>query len=131
MKHYKENCKMKNQSGLHPVGRAILVRVYEAEKKEGLIKLPEFVKESSSVMEQRAEVIAIGARAWEDEGHPVLRLFGLKQHRAKPGDKVFVTKLAGFVTRGPADGQLYRLVNDRDIFCRITDERLKEEGAKL
>lgn len=114
---------MKNLSGLRPAGRAVLVRVYEAEKKEGLIKLPEFVKESSSVMEQRAEIVAIGPRAWEDEGHPILRLLGIRQLRAKVGEKVFVTKLAGFVTRGPADGQLYRLVNDRDIFCRILDEK--------
>lgn len=110
-----------NQSGLEPAGRAVLVRVYEAEKKEGLIKLPESVKESNSVMEQRAEVIAIGPRAWEDEGHPVLRFFGIRQLRARVGDKVYVTKLSGFVTRGPGDGKLYRLVNDRDIFCKIKE----------
>lgn len=114
---------MTNQSGLMPVGRAVLVKVYEAEKKEGLIKLPEYVKESSSVMEQRAEIVAVGARAWEDEGHVVLRLLGIRQPRAKVGDKVFITKLAGFVTRGTLDGQLYRLVNDRDVFCRIETEK--------
>jgi len=33
-----------------------------------------------------------------------------------------VTKFAGFMAKGPKDGQMYRLVNDRDIFCAITDE---------
>lgn len=113
----------KNLSGLEPAGRAVLVRVQEVEKKQGLIQIPENVKESSSVMEQRATVIAIGARAWEDEGHPVLRFLGIRQKRAQEGDAVIITKLSGYVTRGPADGQLYRLVNDRDIFCRITKEK--------
>jgi hypothetical protein len=26
------------------------------------------------------------------------------------------------MAKGPADGEMYRLVNDRDIFCAITHE---------
>lgn len=101
-----------NNSGLTPLGRAVLVRMYEPEKKGGLIAIPDHVKERSSVMEDRAEVIAVGPEAWADEGRP----------RCAPGDKVIVTKMAGYIVRGTKDEQLYRLVNDRDIFCLMTYE---------
>jgi len=86
--------------------------MYQATKKGGLIELPEGVQERTAVMENRAEVIEVGSEAWADENGP----------RAASGDKVIVTKLAGYVVRGSADGELYRLVNDRDIFCRIVEE---------
>lgn len=103
---------MMNESGLEPLGRAVLVRMVEIDElKTQAIHIPQHVRASSAVMEQRAEVIAVGAAAWEDE----------KIARAAPGDKVIITRLAGYVAKG-ADGELYRLVNDRDIFCKITKE---------
>lgn len=105
-----------NKSGLEPLGRAVLVRMYEPEKKANLIEIPDSIKERSQVMESRAQVIAIGACAWDDEAVP----------RCAVGDRVIVTRMAGYVARGPADGELYRLVNDRDIFCRITKESKDE-----
>lgn len=98
-----------NESGLEPLGRAVLVKMIEAQKKDSLIAIPESVKERQSIMEDRAQVVAIGKECWADESAP----------RAAPGDSVIVTKMAGYVVRGPKDEQLYRLVNDRDIFCRI------------
>jgi co-chaperonin GroES (HSP10) len=98
-----------NKSGLKPLGRAVLVQPYEPEKKASLIELPETVKERTVMVEQRAVVIEAGPAAWEDESEP----------RAKPGDKVLITKYAGHMCEGTADGKLYRLVNDRDVFCRI------------
>lgn len=74
--------------------------------------LPDSVQGRMSMVDNRAVVVAIGPSAWHDEPAP----------RAKVGDKVLVTKFAGFMAKGPADGQLYRLVNDRDIFCAITHE---------
>ena len=103
-----------NNSGLEPLGRAVLVRMVEFDEiKAEKIFVPEHIRRNSSVMEQRAEVVAVGRKAWDDEGEP----------RAAPGDKVIVTKMAGYVAIGPADGKLYRLVNDRDIFCKIVKER--------
>ena len=100
---------IENLSGLEPLGRAVLVRMVELEEWKAVrIVIPEHVKASSATVEQRAEVVAVGSAAWEDE----------KQARAQPGDKVIITKFAGYVTVG-ADGQIYRLVNDRDIFCRV------------
>lgn len=103
---------MINQSGLEPLGRAVLVRMVELEEfKNQLIQIPDHVLKSSAVMEQRAEVVAVGGEAWSDETKP----------RAQPGDRVIITRLAGYVAVGPADGKLYRLVNDRDVFCKIKE----------
>ncbi len=107
---------MENNSGLVPLGRAVLVAPYEIEiARGGLIQLPDSVKGRDMMIEQRATVIAVGESAWDDEKSP----------RAKPGDKVLVTKFAGYMAQGTADGKQYRLINDRDIFARI-----EEEGEK-
>jgi co-chaperonin GroES (HSP10) len=103
---------MKNTSGLTPLGRAVLVRMTEIEElKAESIVIPDHIRANSAVMETRCEVIAVGEACWSDEPAP----------RAKPGDKVIITKLAGYVATGPKDKSIYRLVNDRDIFCRIEE----------
>lgn len=98
-----------NMSGLTPLGHAVLVETYEPEVRGGLIAIPDTVKAAMQSVEQRCRVIAVGPSAWEDE----------KCQRAQAGDKVLVTKFAGYVTNQTKDGKSYRLVNDRDIFCRI------------
>jgi co-chaperonin GroES (HSP10) len=103
---------MINESGLKPLGRAILIAPYEPEIKESVIVLPDEVHARQQMVDQRAIVIEVGVNAWCDEPSP----------RAKPGDKVFVTKFAGFMAKGTKDGKSYRLVNDRDIFAAITEE---------
>ena len=106
-----------NSSGLVPLGRAVLVQMIEMEEmKASLIAIPAHVRASSAAMETRARVIAIGDCAWEDESKP----------RCKVGDKVIITKMAGYVAAGPKDGQTYRLINDRDIFCLIEEEKSNE-----
>ena len=103
---------LENTSGLHPKGHAVLVEPVELEEmKADLIHIPAAVRSTSAAMEHRMRVIAIGACAWEDEKEP----------RAAIGDKVMVTKMAGFVAVGPKDGKVYRLVNDRDIFCSVEE----------
>ena len=99
-----------NNSGLEAVGRAVLIRPYEIEVRS-TIAIPDHVRKSQQVAEQRAVVIQIGPEAWKDEMEP----------RAAIGDHVMVTKYAGFQATGPKDGEAYRLINDRDIFCRISD----------
>ncbi len=103
---------IRNESGLVPLGRAVLVAPYTPERKKSLIELPDFVEERGAAVDTRAIVIEVAPACWPDEEAP----------RAKPGDKVFISKLAGFVARGTADGKLYRFVNDRDIFARIVEE---------
>lgn len=103
---------MVNESGLRPLGRAVLVELYEPERKRGMIHIPEIVKERTTMVEQRAIVVESGPAAWQDEATP----------RAQPGDKVLVTKYAGYLAKGPKDGKLYRIVNENDVFCAITAE---------
>jgi co-chaperonin GroES (HSP10) len=100
---------MENKSGLRPLGRAVLVKPYEV--KTGVIELPDSVRFNAMMLDQRVEVVEIGAACWPDE-----------PPRAKPGDRVFVSKLAGYMAQGPADGEQYRVVNDRDIFLQVTVE---------
>lgn len=103
---------MENQSGLKPLGVAVLIEPYEPERKGAVIALPDFVKERSAMLDNRARVIEVGPSAWHDEPHA----------RAVPGDLVLVTKFAGYMAVGPKDKKVYRLVNDRDIFAGITHE---------
>lgn len=100
-----------NQSGLKPLGRAILVTTYEPERKGSMIQLPDEVRGRLDMVEQRCVVVEVGPACWPDE-----------PARAVPGDKVLVSKMAGYQTKGTLDGRPYRLVNDRDVFCKITEE---------
>lgn len=110
---------MVNKSGLKPLGRAVLVEPYEPEMAHSMIKIPDFVKQNYALADARCRIIELGEHCWHDEKGP----------RAKVGDLVMVTKFAGFMSVGPADGKQYRLVNDRDIFCQITQEvKLKKES---
>lgn len=102
---------VKNTSGVAPLGRAVLVEYYEPERKGSLIIVPESVRKGEVLIEQRAVVVEIGPACWPDE--PV---------RARIGDRVLIARLSGYAMTGPADGKLYRIVNDRDIFARIDHE---------
>lgn len=101
-----------NESGLKPLGRAVLVMPYEPERKQSVIVLPDEVQGRQMMVEQRAIVIEVGANCWHDEPEP----------RAKPGDKVLVARFAGYMATGPKDQKSYRFINDRDIFAAIHDE---------
>lgn len=103
-----------NSSGVRPLGRAVLVKPYNPERKEGMIVLPDSALERDQMIEARAVVVEVGPHAWIDEPSP----------RAKAGDKVLVSKFAGYMVRGTADNEQYRLVNDRDIFAAIEVENV-------
>lgn len=106
---------VKNTSGLRPLGRAVLLEHYEPERKVGMIVIPENVHDRTVMLEQRATVIELGAHAYPDE-----------PARCKPGDKVLVARMSGYIAKGPADGKKYLMVNDRDIFAQITEEQVLE-----
>jgi len=101
-----------NESGLKPLGRAVLVEHYEPERKEGLIVIPENVKDRTVMLEQRAVVVELGEHCYPDE-----------PRRCEPGDKVLISRMAGYLAIGPADSKRYLMVNDRDIFAKITKEK--------
>jgi co-chaperonin GroES (HSP10) len=102
---------MNNETGLHPLGVAVLVEPDESKVKNSIIALPDTVKDRFAMVEAKCRVIEVGPEAWKDERQP----------RAKSGDKVLVTKYAGYAAQSPKDGKLYRLVNDRDVFCATED----------
>jgi len=113
---------MSNTSGTEALGRAVLVKLYEPERHVGMIHIPDIIKERSSLVEQRAIIVDIGPMAWDDERVRFLGIPLWRKLRARVGEKVLVTKFAGYVLRGPLDGELYRMVNCNDIFCKITAE---------
>ncbi len=109
-----------HSSGLLPVGRAVLVKPYEPKKLSMTIAIPDSAKERLSMVEQRAVVIAVGGSCWHDEPAP----------RALPGHHVLIAKYSGFTAGEEVtlDGEIYRLVNDRDIFCRIKPQMEDQNG---
>lgn len=100
-----------NKSGLKPLGRAVLLRPYEAAVQSTLIQIPDSVQERYGLLDMRAVVVAVGDNCWPDE-----------PARAKPGDRVLVAKMAGTFVQGTLDNVQYRVVNDRDIFMAIEQE---------
>jgi co-chaperonin GroES (HSP10) len=107
--------KVTNQSGLEPLGHALLCKPYEPELNSTKIVIPENVRENSRMREMRAILIAVGQDAWEGQSQ-----------RAEIGDKVLISKFAGVIVKGPLDNKIYRLCNDEDLFCKITAESWDE-----
>lgn len=106
-----------NKSGLKPLGRAVLLKHYEPERKKGMIVIPESVQDRQLMLEQRAIVVEVGQHAWHNE-----------PPRAKPGDKVLVSRYEGSIAVGPADGEKYLLINDNAIYAAITEEKGQENA---
>ena len=100
-----------NKSGLKAVGRAVLCKPYDPELNKTMIAIPDHVKALELMREMRATVIQIGEACWPDE-----------PDRAEIGTRVLVSKFCGAIVKGPADGELYRIVNDNDIFCQISSD---------
>lgn len=103
---------MVNESGLKPLGRAVLIKPYEPERLSSILVIPESATVGMQMVEQRAVVVEIGEHCWHDEPAP----------RAKVGDKVLVARYSGYMAQGTKDGLQYRFVNDRDIFAAIEVE---------
>ena len=104
---------MINESGLQPLGHAVLVESYDPEEETRKIIIPETAKQGMKTMETRARVVALGALAWADEPFP----------RAAVGDKVLLANYSGILVQGSLDGKVYRMVNDRDIYCKFKDRK--------
>ncbi len=100
------------ESGLEPLGHAVLVESYDPEEESRKIIIPETAKQGMKTIETRAVVVAIGPYAWGDEPSP----------RAQIGDKVLLANYSGVLVQGPLDGKIYRMVNDRDIYCKFEDK---------
>lgn len=99
---------MHASSGLEAVGRAVLLKPYSAERLSSIIAIPDSIKMTTMLLEQKAVVLEVGPSCWSDEMGP----------RCAAGDHVIITKAAGYIAQGE-DGETYRLVNDRDVFAKV------------
>lgn len=102
---------MHKESGLEPLGHAVLVESYDPEEETRRIVIPETAKQGMKTIETRARVVAVGPLAWTDEAF----------QRAAIGDKVLLANYSGVLVNGPMDNKIYRMVNDRDIYCKFED----------
>lgn len=100
----------KNNSGLKPVGRAVLLQTLSNSLKTDKIVLPDSVKARIPSLDTEAIVLALGAGCYPDE-----------PPRCKVGDHVIIAAMSGALRMG-RDGIIYRLINDRDIYCLIEEE---------
>lgn len=106
-----------NRAGVLPLEYKCVILPESAEvdpairrAREAGLEIPRDILDRELLAQIRAVVVAIGGNAFEDWKDPVL---------PSPGDKVMVAKYAGVTFRG-ADGEEYRLVNDKDIAGLVT-----------
>ena len=99
-----------NKSGLHPLGQAILTKMLEQRGLHSkIIELPASVTSRLPALATEAVVLEIGPGPYRDE-----------PCRVKVGDKVVLAAMSGSIRVGN-DGEWYRIVNNRDIYCRIDE----------
>ena len=126
---------MKNQSGINPVGRRVLVKPDVIEAKVGEIYLPTQELDRHQQAISTGYLVAVGEDAFihgVEEVHRIvngeMRLVELRIDRRKSdyahvGDRVVFAKFGGKDIPG-MDGEEYRLLNDEDITA-IADEAVK------
>jgi chaperonin GroES len=101
-----------------PQGHRVLVRPDKKEEKtKGGIILAETIRQNEELAGIFGTVVAIGPTAWMafDDGRAW----------AKVGDKVVYSKYGGLVLEDPDTKELFRLLNDEDIYCTIESEEAK------
>lgn len=98
----------KNESGLKPFGKYVLVRMDEfASKHAGVIDLPEQYVEKMNFQSETGCIYAIGPSAFKV--HPDGSLWKAED-RPTPGLRVYVERYAGHLAKG-VDGHLYRFMD--------------------
>jgi co-chaperonin GroES (HSP10) len=102
---------VRNTSGLHPKGRAVLVLPNSLENelraRGSKIVVPETASECAKMIEDRGVLIEVGAAAWMDEPEP----------RAVVGEFVLTSKWSGTLFTSPLDGLMYKLCNADDVYA--------------
>ena len=106
-----------NTSGITPVLFAVLLKPDPMEEKTaGGIFKPDRLKDLEKWSQVKATIVACGDEAF---GKP----FGEQERKALvPGASVYFDKHVGVMMEG-ADGQEYRLCNDKEIGALVTDAR--------
>lgn len=107
-----------NAAGVNPVEFKVLVKPSAIEVDPALarakaagLQLPPEVLERELMAQIVADLVAVGGNAFEDWRPPI----------PAPGMRVLIAKYAGVTLRG-ADGEEYRMLNDKDISGIINKE---------
>jgi hypothetical protein len=117
-----------NASGLHPLGRAVLLWPLETGLKVGKIHLPDSVRQRQMVLDTVAWVVEMG-RDCNPWWSFIVRWFGMQGPRCKVGDAVIVAALSGSMREGK-DGVIYRFVNHRDIYGLVDQDHPMLNGGE-
>lgn len=101
-------------AGIVPMEYKVLLKPDTVEETtEGGIVLARSVVHNEQNAQVDATVIALGPMAFED--------WPASARRPQAGDRVMFAKYAGIYTTG-ADGEQYRIVNDKDLLAFRTEE---------
>ncbi len=106
-----------NQSGIHPKGYAVLVKLDPVDDKFGFLVKSDAQVAEAQFSQTKATVIEVGPLAWSDEV-----VEGQVVPRCKVGDKVLIKRYAGEMVEGNDKDEKgkpvqYRLLGDKDIFA--------------
>ena len=126
---------MENLSGIEPLLNRVLIKPDPVEEvTDGGIYIPDNVTEQHQMAQATGTLVAVGPDAYVQERVEIHRIVEGQvklvetridrydpEHSPKPGDRVQFAKYGGLADIG-ADGEEYRVLNDRDITCRVTDD---------
>lgn len=102
--------------GIAPAGHRVLVKPDEFfESYQGVIQMPENVKERSQNAQTAGSVVAVGLTAYQQKE------FGNGTHWVKPGDRVAFARYGGKQLKG-TDGKLYRIIEDDDVLAHLHED---------
>ena len=102
-----------NKSGIEPVEYKVLIKPDEVETKTaGGIYIPDSVKDKAKYAKDEGIVIAIGSNAFTDPDWDV---------KPAVGQRVLYDRYAGSNVKSRADGEDYRLINDKEIGAIINE----------
>jgi len=96
----------------------VLVKPYASQPElvSKILEIPQSARDRIQLAEQEAIVVAVGPEAWKEEAQP----------RAKPGDRVMISKYAGSIVVGILDKTTYRVINANDVFLAIDVEEVQQ-----
>ena len=99
--------------GISPAGHRVLVKPDEyMESYQGIIQIPDKIKDRSQNAQTAGTVIAVGLTAYQQ------REFGNGVQWVKPGDRVAFARYGGKQLTGK-DGKQYRIIEDDDIIAHL------------
>lgn len=98
---------------LHPAGYRVLVKLKQIDEVKGKIEIPSHIQDAHKRATQEAYVIEIGHCAWKaiHDGEPW----------CKVDDLVLIAKYSGEDRIDKATGDIYRIINDEDIFAIVEE----------